>query len=465
MKRGEPPSSTAGAPTPCHRLIRPSCSTSVSVSPDEGLARRQAPVVEPRARARDAPPLTPSDPTDPTSAEDARGGSSMATPPPTSKRTAKPGTRLLPGRARDPDARRTSAGAAPAASWRPRASSTPSCRWPACSGGPSATRRARRSAGSTTSWRAGPTGRSTRRSAGSSSGSAAASPSSPPSAIDRIGHAEVLLRSSRLDLRDVVRRPGRGAAGQGRARPPAGRRRGRPGHPRRRPLPGRGPRPHPPGRRRRLDRHPAAPARPAPLAPASHARPGHRLGRHPALQRADRRGRTADGDARSAPARRPTRACTGCAPASWPTCSRTCAATSAASCSPRSAPTRRPTPSRRCSPRTSSSCCASRTRWRRRACWPPWSPTRRSTRCATCPLAVRGEVLRHIPAKTALALRELLGYAGERGRRHHDHRAGHGQVGGQGEEGRRPAVRGARPRRRPRCGGGRRQRRPPASAT
>ena len=30
----------------------------------------------------------------------------------------------------------------------------------------------------------------------------------PASAIDRVGHAEVLLRSSRLDLRDVVRRPG-----------------------------------------------------------------------------------------------------------------------------------------------------------------------------------------------------------------------------------------------------------------
>ena len=29
----------------------------------------------------------------------------------------------------------------------------------------------------------------------------------PASAIDRIAHAEVLLRSSRLDLRDVVRRP------------------------------------------------------------------------------------------------------------------------------------------------------------------------------------------------------------------------------------------------------------------
>src|SRR5271168_3309754 len=30
----------------------------------------------------------------------------------------------------------------------------------------------------------------------------------PASAIDRIGHSEVILRSSRLDLRDVVRRPG-----------------------------------------------------------------------------------------------------------------------------------------------------------------------------------------------------------------------------------------------------------------
>ena len=30
----------------------------------------------------------------------------------------------------------------------------------------------------------------------------------PASAIDRIAHAEVLLRSARLDLRDVVRRPG-----------------------------------------------------------------------------------------------------------------------------------------------------------------------------------------------------------------------------------------------------------------
>src|SRR6202453_1783908 len=30
----------------------------------------------------------------------------------------------------------------------------------------------------------------------------------PASAIDRIAHAEVILRSSRLDLRDVIRRPG-----------------------------------------------------------------------------------------------------------------------------------------------------------------------------------------------------------------------------------------------------------------
>ena len=45
-----------------------------------------------------------------------------------------------------------------------------------------------------------------------------------------------------------------------------------------------------------------------------------------------------------------------------------------------------------------SSCCASRTRWRRRACWPPWSPTRRSTRCATCPWRYGPRSCRHIPA-------------------------------------------------------------------
>ena len=48
---------------------------------------------------------------------------------------------------------------------------------------------------------------------------------------------------------------------------------------------------------------------------------------------------------------------------------------------------------------------------------------------------------------------------GGRGGRHHDDSARDRQVGGQGQEGRRPAVRGAGARRRPRCRSGRRRRR------
>ena len=64
--------------------------------------------------------------------------------------------------------------------------------------------------------RRGPLGRRTdlpARERSGDPGRAPAWPSCPASAIDRIGHAEVILRSSRLDLRDVIRRPGRGAAG------------------------------------------------------------------------------------------------------------------------------------------------------------------------------------------------------------------------------------------------------------
>ena len=119
-----------------------------------------------------------------------------------------------------------------------------------------------------------------------------------------------------------------------------------------------------------------------------------------------------------------------CGPASWPTCSRTCGGTSVASCWPRWARTRPPTPSRRCSQRTWNSCCGSRTRSRRRASSPPWNPTRRSMRCATSPLAVRAEVLRHIPAVTALCAAGAARLRGGRGGRHHDDHAGDGQVGG-----------------------------------
>ena len=106
------------------------------------------------------------------------------------------------------------------------------------------------------------------------------------STIDTIEHTQVLLKTARLDLSDFPpargghpRRPGAG--------PPAGRRRRRPGHPGRRPVPGPGatggsawsewtspPRPCCGG----WDRHGGG---------VSHARPGHRLGRHPAVRRTE----------------------------------------------------------------------------------------------------------------------------------------------------------------------------------
>ena len=120
----------------------------------------------------------------------------------------------------------------------------------------------------------------------------------PASAIDRIGHAEVVLRSARLDLRDVIRRSGEVLLAKdvldhqlvdvegvqviraadlylaeviGRIR-----------------LVG----------RRRLQCHLAAPSRPAPVAATPHARSRHRLGRHSALHRVGQ-GRQRCGDARA----------------------------------------------------------------------------------------------------------------------------------------------------------------------
>ena len=106
---------------------------------------------------------------------------------------------------------------------------------------------------------------------------------------------------------------------------------------------------------------------------------------------------------------------------------------------------------------TSSNCCASRIRWRPLAWWPPWSPTRRPTPCAICRGTVRAEVLRHIPQSTALALRELLGYDEDEAGGIMTTALVTAQSGRQGEEGRRPALRGAEPRRRPRRRGGGRQ--------
>ena len=120
----------------------------------------------------------------------------------------------------------------------------------------------------------------------------------PASASTGSATREVMLRSSRLDLRDVVRRPERGPAGQGRARPPTGGRRRRPGHPGRRPLSGRGHRPNPSRRCRRLERDPAAPARPAPLAATPDARPRRSTGRRSSPSRS----RAASDEAASADA-------------------------------------------------------------------------------------------------------------------------------------------------------------------
>ena len=151
----------------------------------------------------------------------------------------------------------------------------------------------------------------------------------PATAIDRIAHAEVLLRSAKLDLQDVVRRPGEVLLAKdvldhqlvdvdgvqviraadlylaevlGRIR-----------------LVGADVSTSTLLRRLGPRRWRAAP----------HPRPGHRLGGHPALRRTDRIRSTGPRRSASRPA---TKGCTASARASWPTCSRTFAATSARSC-------------------------------------------------------------------------------------------------------------------------------------
>ena len=150
---------------PAHALLRAASAELQSRAcrePRRGLARRQAPVAEPRA-CRDAP----ADPirSDQSPLEDARGGA----PWPRHRRRA-----AEPHRARSaaPVARahaRSGAPAAPAPSAHPphpglrgrlrlhRLAGRPP------RAGPCATRPARRSAGSMTSWPAGPTARCTRR--------------------------------------------------------------------------------------------------------------------------------------------------------------------------------------------------------------------------------------------------------------------------------------------------------------
>ena len=72
----------------------------------------------------------------------------------------------------------------------------------------SAIRPVTKSAGWSTWWRAGRTARPTRRSPDWWCGSGGGWPSSTPPAIDTIEHAQVVLRSARLDLREFDRRPG-----------------------------------------------------------------------------------------------------------------------------------------------------------------------------------------------------------------------------------------------------------------
>ena len=455
MSRGEPPSSTAGAcPTPCRRLS--CCATSVRLSPrTRVVARRQAPVAEPPVRACARPPADPI-----RTAIPSRTPQEVAPWPRHRRRARRAAHACSPVAPATRSARRTSAAGAPVASSPPRASSTPSCRWPACSGRPvrnqtgPGDRPARR--------RRGPLGRRADLPAGERAGHPGRAPAGlrpglghRPDRPRRGGPALVPARPARRHPP-----PGRGAAGQGRARPPAGRRRGRAGHPRRRPLPGRG--------------ASAAsawwvPTSPTPRCCAGSARAGG--GRAP----------------------RPTVSSTG--PPSSPSPSRPRTSSGAAT------QVRLKTTNEglhRLRPGELADLLEDLRRDERRELLAALSPDEAADALEEMQPEDLEQLLRESdpveaarllaamePDEAVDALRDLpAGRAGRgaaphpgrdgagaaraarlrggRGRRHHDDRAGHGQVRGEGEEGRRPPVRGARARRRPRCGGGRRRRRPPA---
>ena len=247
------------------------------------------------------------------------------------------------------------------------------------------------------------------------------------SAIDSLGHAEVTVAVGAP--RPARRRaPARGGvAGQGRLGPPAGRRRGRPGHPGRRPLSGRGHRPHPACRRRRLERDPAAPARAAPLAAAPHARPGDRLGRDPALQRVGASGTVptaapvtcASHHQRGAAPPAPGRAGR---PARGPASRR--AARAAGRAQPRRGGRRVGGDAAR-RPRAA----AARVRPGRGGAAARRDGARRGgDALRDLPLAVQGEVLRHMPAHDGVGAARAPRLPRGRGRRVHDHHAGRGQV-------------------------------------
>ena len=209
-----------------------------------------------------------------------------------------------------------------------RPCATPSSRSPASSAGRSATRPATRSASWSTWWRGGRTAQTYPPVTGLVVRVGRRPAFVDATAVERLEHAQVVLRSARLDLRDFSRRPGEVMLGRDvldhqlvdvddkqviRAAdlylaPVLGRVR----------LVG-------------VDVSNASLLRrlgPPEVAQPPDPRPGHRLGRHPAV-----RGHLTGGGSRSG-CGRPTRACTGCAPASWPTSSKSCAGPSARSCWP-----------------------------------------------------------------------------------------------------------------------------------
>jgi CBS domain-containing protein len=228
----------------------------------------------------------------------------------------------------------------------------------------------------------------------------------PASAIDRIGHAEVILRSARLDLRDVVRRSGEVLLAKDVLD------------------------------HQLVDVEGVQVIRAADLylaevigrirlvgADVSNATLLRRLGPRrwrprptpdrvidwAAIQPFTDSAKDVSGAATRCASRRRTKDCTDCARVSWPTCWRISGATSVGSFWlrwPRRG-RRRPRGDAARGPRAAPAGVGPRRGGRLLAAM---EPDEAVDALRDLPLAVRAEVLRHIPAVTALALRELLGY-------------------------------------------------------
>ena len=245
-------------------------------------------------------------------------------------------------------------------------------------------------------------------------------------AIDQVATMQaggVRLRSARLDLRDFPRRQARWCSAAtssttssststacGWCAPPTCTWRGSPPVSPGASLPAAG------GRRRQLP-DPAAPPRPDAVARPRHARPGDRLGGHPALRR---RGRRACGCARPHEALRRLRP--GELADLLEDLGRAERQELLAALEPETAADAL----EEMDPEELGAAAAGdaaraggRTRWRR------WSPTRRSTPCATWTTRSGTSCSEHMDDEPAAArLRELLEYRGGVGRRLHDHEPG-----------------------------------------